>query len=51
MTMGPKDRFASAADGLPLNHLCPSYRTYFTHGDRPMWVMAASLRAVASPTR
>jgi len=41
----PKDRFTRAANGRPdLNYLCPSYRGFFTHVDRPMRVMAGALR-------
>jgi uncharacterized protein len=41
----PKDRFLPTAAGAPeLNHLCPSYRAFFGHVDRPMRVMAAAVR-------
>lgn len=41
----PKDRFTRAPDGQPgLHYLCPSYKQFFTHIDRPMRYMAAQLR-------
>ena len=42
----PKDRFVRDRDGEPgLNHLCPSYRAFFGHVDRPMRLMAEELRS------
>ena len=41
----PKDRFTTTPDGEPgLHYLCPSYKAFFTHVDRPMRFMAAALR-------
>lgn len=41
----PKDRFTVTPDGEPgLHYLCPSYKTFFRHVDRPMRYMAAALR-------
>ena len=41
----PKNRFISAPDGEPgLNYLCAGYKSFFTHIDRPMRVMADLLR-------
>src|SRR5271157_113364 len=41
----PKHRFTQAADGEPgLSYLCPSYRMFFEHVNRPMQMMAALLR-------
>jgi len=42
----PKDRILTTPDGEPeLNYLCKGYKSFFTHIDRPMRVMAAELRA------
>lgn len=47
----PKDRFVVSPDGEPgLNYLCDGYRTFFSHIDRPMQIMAALLRARRTPT-
>lgn len=41
----PKDRFATTPDGEPgLHYLCPSYKAFFAHVDRPMRFMAGALR-------
>ena len=41
----PKNRFVRTADGEPgLNYLCPAYKAFFTHIDRPMKIMADLLR-------
>lgn len=41
----PKNRFTVTPDGEPgLNYLCEGYRTFFTHVDRPMRVMAELVR-------
>lgn len=40
----PKDRLIETPDGEPgLNYLCPGYRAFFGHIDRPMRTMAALL--------
>jgi uncharacterized protein len=42
----PKDRVLRAAGGEPgLNFLCAGYKSFFSHIDRPMRLMAAELRA------
>jgi len=42
----PKDRILTTPDGEPeLNYLCEGYKSFFTHIDHPMRVMAAELRA------
>ena len=41
----PKNRFVETPDGEPgLNYLCPGYRAFFKHADKPMWIMADLLR-------
>jgi uncharacterized protein len=40
----PKDRFVRTPDGEPgLNYLCPGYKVFFHHVDRPMKLMAGLL--------
>jgi uncharacterized protein len=42
----PKDRILTTPDGEPeLNYLCEGYKSFFTHIDYPMRIMAAELRA------
>ena len=46
----PKDRVLHTPDGEPgLNYLCAGFKTFFTHIDRPMRLMAAELRANRPP--
>jgi uncharacterized protein len=41
----PKNRFILTPDGEPgLNYLCAGYKSFFTHIDRPMRLMADRLR-------
>jgi uncharacterized protein len=41
----PKNRFTLTPDGEPgLNYLCSGYRSFFTHIDGPMRIMADLLR-------
>ncbi|MCU0279784.1 MAG: hypothetical protein MUE31_12965, partial [Candidatus Nanopelagicales bacterium] len=41
-----KDRFATTPDGESgLHYLCPSYKTFFSHVDQPMRVMAGLVRS------
>ncbi|HET7829428.1 MAG TPA: anaerobic sulfatase maturase [Candidatus Limnocylindrales bacterium] len=41
----PRNRFIATPDGEPgLNYLCEGYRSFFTHIDRPMRLMAGLLR-------
>ncbi|GJQ34580.1 MAG: anaerobic sulfatase maturase [Anaerolineaceae bacterium] len=41
----PKDRTELTPDGEPgLNHLCSGFKTFFTHVDEPMRIMAGFLR-------
>ncbi|HEX6540886.1 MAG TPA: anaerobic sulfatase maturase [Ktedonobacterales bacterium] len=41
----PRNRFISTPDGEPgLNYLCAAYKSFFTHIDRPMRLMANLLR-------
>lgn len=41
----PKNRFVETPDGeAGLNYLCEGYRTFFSHADRPMRMMAGLLR-------
>lgn len=41
----PKNRFITTPDGEPgLNYLCAGYKSFFTHIDRPMRLMADLLR-------
>jgi uncharacterized protein len=46
----PKDRFATTPDGDPgLNYLCPGFKTFFHHVDRPMRIMGDLLRRRRPP--
>ena len=46
----PKNRFSETPDGeAGLNYLCPSYRAFFNHIDRPMQIMAGLLRQNRAP--
>ena len=46
----PKHRFARTPAGEPgLNHLCESYRSFFTHIDEPMRLMARLYRSGRAP--
>lgn len=46
----PKDRFATTPDGEPgLNYLCPGFKAFFHHVDRPMRFMAEQLRRDQAP--
>jgi uncharacterized protein len=46
----PKDRFAPSPYGEGGQHyLCPSYKSFFHHIDRPMRTMAALLAAGRAP--
>jgi uncharacterized protein len=46
----PKDRFATSPYGESGQHyLCPSYKSFFQHVDRPMRAMAALLAAGRAP--
>lgn len=46
----PKNRILRAPEGDgALNHLCEGYKSFFTHIDRPMQIMAAELRAKRPP--
>jgi uncharacterized protein len=46
----PKNRFIHAPDGEPgLNVLCPGYKHFFNHIDRPMKIMARLLRERRPP--
>jgi uncharacterized protein len=41
----PRNRFIESPDGeAGLNYLCAGYRSFFTHIDRPMRMMASLLR-------
>ena len=47
----PKDRFITTPDGeAGLNYLCPGFKTFFHHVDRPMHIMSGSLRAGRAPS-
>ena len=47
----PKDRFATSPYGESgQNYLCPSYKSFFHHIDRPMRAMAALLAAGRPPS-
>lgn len=47
----PKDRFIATPDGEPgLNYLCPGYKDFFHHVDRPMRVMAEQLERGQAPS-
>ncbi len=46
----PKDRFTTTPDGEPgLNYLCPGFKTFFHHVDRPMRIMGELLARKRSP--
>ena len=46
----PKDRFITTPDGDPgLNYLCPGYKTFFHHIERPMRTMGLLLRQERAP--
>jgi len=46
----PKDRFINSPDDEPgLNYLCPGYKMFFHHVDRPMRIMADLLRRNRAP--
>ncbi len=46
----PKDRLLTTPDGEPpRNYLCDGYKTFFTHVDRPMRMMADLLRERRPP--
>jgi len=46
----PKDRIRKAPDGeAGLNYLCPGYKAFFKHIDRPMQMMANMLRSGRPP--
>jgi uncharacterized protein len=46
----PKDRFVRTPDGEPgLNYLCPGFKTFFHHVQRPMWLMGELLRRGRAP--
>ena len=46
----PKHRFMKTPEGEDgLNYLCPAYKKFFTHIDRPMRVMTDLLRAGRAP--
>lgn len=47
----PKDRFTRSPDGEPgLHYLCPSYKDFFGHIDRPMRIMGELLAAGRAPS-
>ena len=47
----PKDRFIATPDGEPgLNYLCPGYKDFFHHIDRPMRLMAEQLERGQAPS-
>jgi uncharacterized protein len=47
----PKDRFIRTPAGDPgLNYLCPGFKAFFHHVDRPMRTMAAFLQANRAPS-
>jgi uncharacterized protein len=46
----PKDRFVPTPDGEPgLNYLCPGFKLFFGHVDRPMRLMGELLRRGRAP--
>ena len=46
----PKDRFAVSPHGEPGQHyLCPSYKAFFHHVDRPMRLMAEMIATNRAP--
>ena len=48
----PRNRFTLTPDGEQgLNYLCAGYKSFFTHVDGPMRLMAQLLRVAATPTR
>ncbi len=47
----PKDRFVPTPDGeAGLNYLCPGFKAFFHHVDRPMRFMAEQLRRDRAPS-
>jgi len=47
----PKDRFISTPDGQPgLNYLCPGFKAFFHHVDRPMKIMGSLLAQGRAPS-
>jgi len=47
----PKDRFISTPDGQPgLNYLCPGFKAFFHHVDRPMKIMGSLLVQGRAPS-
>jgi uncharacterized protein len=47
----PKNRFTKTPGGESgLNYLCPGYKSFFTHIDRPMRIMADLLRKNRAPS-
>ena len=47
----PKDRFTDDPYGEPgLNYLCPSFKAFFHHVDRPMRMMSERLSAGRAPS-
>ena len=46
----PEDRFITAPDGEPgLNYLCPGFKDFFHHVDRPMKIMGQLLTQARAP--
>ena len=47
----PKDRFMKTPDGDPgLNYLCPGFKNFFRHVDRPMRIMGSLLAQGRAPS-
>jgi len=47
----PKDRFIETPDGEPgLNYLCPGFKDFFHHVDRPMRIMGSLLAQNRAPS-
>jgi serine-type anaerobic sulfatase-maturating enzyme len=47
----PKDRFIRTPDGQPgLNYLCPGFKAFFHHVDRPMKIMGSLLAQGRAPS-
>ena len=47
----PKDRFIETPDGEPgLNYLCPGFKDFFHHVDRPMRTMGTLLAQGRAPS-